>query len=284
MNPLSLIKRHKLSIASLLFVVFFLVIYVSPSMFVYIYPGQAGLLFKALSSDPLPDEVRHEGLYVIAPWNKMYVYDVTKQKRTVDIHALSNDGLFITLRVSTIFHPRKDALKELATHIGKDYTDKIIIPTIFSSVRQVVGNYAPEELYTKARGNLDEAILAEASMELKGLPFIVENVIIERIGMPDSINTAIETKLKYQQDALAYQYILKKQEDESRRMKIEAEGIREYQQIVESNLTPDLLKWLQIRALHDLAGSQNSKIIVIGDPKNMPLVLDGSVENRPPAK
>lgn len=276
-----MIKRYRLGIVSVLFIVFFLVVYLSPSMFVYVYPGQAGLLFRALSSEPLPEEVSQEGLYVIAPWNRMYVYDVTKQKRTLDIEALSNNGLFITLRVSTIFHPDRQELKELASHIGQDYTEKIIVPTVYSSVRQVIGNYAPEELYTTARDELHDAVLEETRRELQGLPFAVEQIIIEKVGMPDSLNAAIERKLKYQQDALAYQYLLKKQEDESRRMKIEAEGIEEYQEIIGGNLTPELLQWLQIKALHELAGSENSKIIVIGDPENMPLVLDGAIETRP---
>ena len=279
-----MIKRYRLGVVSVLFIVFFLVVYLSPSMFVYVYPGQAGLLFRALSSEPLPEEVNQEGLYLIAPWNRMYVYDVTKQKRTLDIEALSNDGLFITLRVSTIFHPDRQELKELASHIGQDYTDKIIVPTVYSSVRQVIGNYTPEELYTTARDQLHDAVLEETRRELQGLPFAVEQVIIEKVGMPDSINAAIESKLKYQQDALAYQYLLKKQEDESRRMKIEAEGIEEYQEIVGSKLTPELLQWLQIKALYELAGSENSKIIVIGDPENMPLVLDGAIDARPRAE
>lgn len=284
MNPVSVIKRYRLSIVSVLFVVFFLIVYLSPSMFIYVYPGQAGLLFRSLSSEPLPEEIHEEGLYFLAPWNKMYIYDVTKQKRTLDVEALSNDGLFISLRVSAIFHPRKTELKELATHIGNNYIDTIIVPTIFSSVRQVIGNYAPEELYTTARSTLHDAILTEATKEIQGLPFVVEQVLIENVGMPESINAAIERKLNFQQDALAYQYLIKKQEDESRRMKIEAEGIEEYQNIVGSNLTPKLLEWLQIKALHELAGSENSKIIVIGNPKNMPLVLDGSAEPRSRSK
>lgn len=278
MNPPNFLRRYRISIVSVLFVLLFLGVYLSPSMFVYVYPGQAGILFHALSKEPLPEQVYREGLYVIAPWNRMYIYDVTKQKRTVDIDALTNNGLFVSLRVSAIFHPDSTNLKELLLHIGSDYTDKVIIPTLYSAVRQVIGTYTPEALYTTAREALHKNIMEEASEKFVGVPFRVEDIVVEKLTMPQSINAAIENKLKAQQDALSYQYLLTKQKDEAERQKIEAGGIHEYQAIVGANLSPELLKWLEIRTLHDLSQSQNSKVIVLGNSNQMPLVLDAEGE------
>ncbi len=278
MNPFALLRRYKITVATVLFVLLFLGVYLAPSMFVYVYPGQAGLLFHAMSKEPLPDRVYKEGLYLVAPWNKMYIYDVTKQKRTLEMDALTNNGLFVSLRVSVIFHPDAEKLKELLTHIGSDYTDKVIIPTLYSTVRQVIGSYTPEALYTTARETLHNDIIAEAGREFTGLPFLVEDIVVEKFTMPKSINAAIENKLKAQQDTLAYQYLLAKQRDEAKRQKIEAEGIHEYQAIVGANLTPELLKWLEIRTLHDLSQSQNSKVIVLGNAEQLPLVLDTAKE------
>ncbi len=278
MNPLALLRRYKITTATVLFVLLFLGVYLAPSMFVYVYPGQAGLLFHAMSKEPLPDRVYKEGLYLIAPWNKMYIYDVTKQKRTLEMDALTNNGLFVTLRVSVIFHPDAEKLKELLIHIGSDYTDKVIIPTLYSTVRQVIGSYTPEALYTTARETLHNNIIAEAGREFTDLPFLVEDIVVEKFTMPESINAAIENKLKAQQDTLAYKYLLTKQQDEAKRQKIEAEGLNEYQAIVGANLTPELLKWLEIRTLHDLSQSQNSKVIVLGNAEQLPLVLDAAKE------
>jgi regulator of protease activity HflC (stomatin/prohibitin superfamily) len=279
MNPLVVLRQYKIAIATMLFVLLFLGVYLIPSMLVYIYPGQAGLLFHAISKVPLPERIYQEGAYLIAPWNKMYIYDMTKQKRTVEIDALSNNGLIMTLRVSVIFHPDAKYLKNLLLHIGADYTDKVIIPNIHSAVRQVIGDYTPEALYTTARKTLHAKIVAEVSREFSGLPFLVEDVVVEKLTMPESINNAIENKLKAQQDALAYPYLLAKQQDEAKRQKIEATGIDEYQTIVGANLSPELLKWLEIRTLHDLSLSQNSKVIVLGgQAPSLPLVLDAAKE------
>ncbi|MBK1649050.1 prohibitin family protein [Rhabdochromatium marinum] len=276
MKLTSLFKQHQVKLVSVLFATIFLVAYLAPSIFVYIYPGQAGLLFRALADEHLSEQTFHEGLYVVAPWNKMYIYDVTKQKHIVKMEALTNNGLFVKLDVDAIFHPDPGRLKELATHIGADYADKVLIPVVQSSVRQVIGGYTPEELYTTARDSLHAAILTATQQAIAGLPFLIEDIIIERLELPQTINAAIEKKLRLQQDALSYQYLLAKQADESKRLKIEAEGIDEYQRIVADNLTPELLQWLQIRALHELAQSDNSKIIVIGDSDTLPLVLDGA--------
>ncbi len=275
MKLLAVLKAHQVKIVTALFVFIFLMLYLAPSIFVYVYPGQAGVLFDSLSDEPLSDRVYKDGLYVIAPWNKMYIYDITTQKLTMDAGALTGNGLQVNLGISVLFQPDSSQLATLVANFGPDYIDKIVVPTIRTAVRHVVGSHTPEELYTSARGDLHKMVLDRARERFADLPFMVKDVIIEKIQMPEAINASIEKKLQIQQDALSYEFVLAKQQDEARRMKIEAEAIKTYQEIVGSNLTPELLKWLQIRALHDLANSQNSKVIVIGDPEQLPLVLDG---------
>ena len=274
MSAASFVKTHRVKIASVLFVLVFLALYFSPILFVYIYPGQAGVLFHSLSDEPLSDKTYREGLYVVAPWNRMYVYDITKQKRTEDVQTLTRDGLPVTVRVSVIYRPDVDQLRTLAREVGPDYAEKILVPFIHSATRKIVGHHTPEDLYTGRRQTLHAEIQEETAKQFEGIPFLVENTIVENVIMPDSLNASIEQKLKYQQDALAYQFLLEKQRNEASRMEIEAEGIKTYQDIVGSNLTPELLEWLEIRALYDAANSENSKVIIMGAGEETPVVLD----------
>ena len=275
MSQGSFFKRHKLKIISLLFIALFFLLYFSKSMFVYVYPGQRGVLFKALSDKALVDKEYEEGLYCIAPWNKMFIFDTTQQKQSSNVQALTSSGLSVMLRVSAIFHPDPDKLEMLASHVGRDYVDKIIVPTLRSSVREVVGYYLPEALYTSAKSVIQQQILTEAQRELAEHPFFIEEIIIEEIVLPDAINEAIENKLKHQQNALAYTYILEQEEAEATRRSIEAESIKAYQAVVGSNLNDQILRWLEIRALADLSKSPNSKIVVMGNggTDGSPLVL-----------
>ncbi len=277
MKVFKIIGDHKIKFVSLLFVLLFFLVYFSQSIFIYIYPGQAGILFQALSADPLSNERYDPGLYTVAPWNRMYIYDVTKQKKTLDVDALTKNGLFVELRISSIFHPNPDELKELTTHIGTDYIEKILVPAIYASAREVVGKYLPEDLYTTAMDRFQEQILRETQRELTGLPFLVEEVVVEKVELPGPINKAIENKLKLQQDALAYEFILKKEQDEAKRREIEANSINAYQKVVNESLNDDLLRWMKIRTLGELGKSDNSKIIVFeGESGRMPLLLNPS--------
>ncbi len=274
MNPVDFLKRHKIKLVSLVFLVIFFTLYFANSIFVYIYPGQRGILFQSLSSKALPDTIYDEGLYSIAPWNKMIIYDVTKQKYSVDVQALTNNGLRVTLRVAAVFHPDPKQLKELTTHVGQDYVEKIILPVLHSAVRKVIGNYIPEDLYTTAKNVLQDKMFEEVQGELAHLPVIMENMVIEDLKLPDAINKAIENKLKHQQDALAYKYILEQEVSEASRRLIEAKSIKLYQAEVGSNLNDEILRWLEIKALADLSKSPNCKVIVMGNGgSGSPLVL-----------
>ena len=64
-------------------------------------------------------------------------------------------------------------------------------------------------------------------------------------------------------------------EDLAERKRIEAQGIADFQRIVASGISPQLLEWKGIEATEKLAQSQNTKVIVIGAGKDgLPLILD----------
>jgi regulator of protease activity HflC (stomatin/prohibitin superfamily) len=67
---------------------------------------------------------------------------------------------------------------------------------------------------------------------------------------------------------------LQKEKQEAERKRIEAAGIRDFQQIVAQGISPALLEWKGIEATELLSKSPNSKVVVIGNPKNgLPLIL-----------
>ena len=56
---------------------------------------------------------------------------------------------------------------------------------------------------------------------------------------------------------------------------IEAQGIADFQKIVAQGISTQLLEWKGIEATEKLATSANSKVVIIGNPKNgLPLVLE----------
>jgi regulator of protease activity HflC (stomatin/prohibitin superfamily) len=69
-------------------------------------------------------------------------------------------------------------------------------------------------------------------------------------------------------------YVLDKEKQEAERKRIEAQGIADYQTIINQCLNDNLLKWKGIEATRELARSQNAKVVVIGAGKEgLPIIL-----------
>jgi regulator of protease activity HflC (stomatin/prohibitin superfamily) len=269
--------RNRSKLLAVGFILLFLIVYFAPSIFITIQPGHVGVLFRRFWGGTVTQRVYLEGLHIILPWNRMYPYDARIQtlRQTVDI--LSNNGLTIQVQVSARFHIDPYRAAALHKQVGPEYREKVIVPSTISSVREVIGNYRPEELYTTARHLIQDDILVEQIEETGRLPIIYDTLIVENIKLPELINNAIESKLKQQQEYLAYEFKLSKEREEAKRRQIEAEGIRTYQNIVSERLNGQLLNWLGIKATVELAKSPNSKIIVIGSGKDgLPIILNAS--------
>ena len=254
-------------------------------IFITIYPGEAGVLFKRFfKRGTVTERVYPEGVNIIWPWNEMYIYNVRIQEMKQVVNVLSKNGLTIEVSVSVRYYLDKQKVPTLHQKVGPEFEEKIIIPSTISSVREVVGEYLPEALYTTARHVIQDELLVEVIEETGRIPIIYDDMIVENIKLPDLINTAIETKLRQQQQYLEYQYKIQQAEAEIVRKKNEAIGIRQYQNIVSESLSSDLLKWKGIMATLELAKSPNSKVVVVGGGKDgLPIIFNAEGTLTPPS-
>lgn len=92
--------------------------------------------------------------------------------------------------------------------------------------------------------------------------------------MPSTIKSAIESKLKQEQEALEYVFKLEKAQQEAERQRIDAEGKAKANQILSASITDKILQEKGIDATLKLAESPNTKVIIIGNSKDgLPLIL-----------
>ncbi|MFW5756187.1 MAG: prohibitin family protein, partial [Tangfeifania sp.] len=158
-----------------------------------------------------------------------------------------------------------------------NYINVLVIPEVRSTVRQVAGRYAAEEIYSTKRSEVETAIKTETEEVLNANYIDMRALLIRSINLPDQIKNAIENKLKQEQEARAYEFRLQREESEAERKRIEAEGIAAYNKIISSSLTDNILKQRGIEATIDLATSNNSKVVVIGSgEEGLPLILGGN--------
>lgn len=255
------------------FLLIFFVVFFFNSIVVLIHPGELGVLWRMLGGGTQIDTVYREGLHVILPFNKMYVYNVRKQEFPDSINVLTVDGLTVGVKYSVRYYLEKDSLPLLHQRVGPDYVNVVVKPEVRSVMRSIFGQYKPEEIYTNQKA-IQERISELSKGRLGGRFISLDAVPIESVTLPPKITDAIEAKLVQQQVDEEYAYRIDIATKEADRKRLESAGIRDYNNTINGSLTPSILAWQGIQATEDLSKSPNSKVVVIGSGKNgLPLVL-----------
>lgn len=237
--------------------------------------GQAGVHYSRLLGTDT-ENVYGEGLKIHAPWVNVIKYDVRVQERLENMEALSSNGLSIGTDISVRWRPRSESLPLLHIDYGVDYFRKLIGPELRSVVREVIGQFTPEELYSSRRTELQDQIYARVKESVESEHVIIEAILIRDVRLPDQIKIAIENKLKEEQEAERYEFTIEKERLEAERKRIEAEGEAAYQQIITASLTSQFLRFKGIEATQQLANSPNSKTVIVGGGGDgLPLILGG---------
>lgn len=238
--------------------------------------GKAGVLYKTFSNGVVTDETFGEGFHFVAPWNKMTVYTVRQQEIFEKMSVLSSNGLEIKLDASAWFQPAYESLGKLHQEKGEDYVERILLPTIRTAARSVVGRYTPEQLYSSKRDAIQKEIFEESGKILKDEYIQLNEILVRDVVLPPTLKDAIERKLKQEQESLEYEFRLAKASKEAERQKIDAEGKAVANKILSASLTDKILKEKGIEATLELAKSPNTKVVVVGSGKDgLPLILGG---------
>ena len=238
--------------------------------------GEAGVRYSPFGGTDV-SKTFGEGLQVHAPWTRVIKYDVRVQEDSEAMEALSSNGLSIGTDVSIRYRPDAVTLPRLHQTYGVQYFEKLIQPELRSAVREVIGKYTPEELYSSRRTQLQDSIFTRVSRSVQEDYVLVEAILIRDIRLPDQIKGAIEEKLKEEQEAERYEFTIEKERLEAERKRIEAEGEAAYQSIITASLSSQFLRFKGIEATQQLANSPNSKTVIIGSGDDgLPLILGGN--------
>jgi regulator of protease activity HflC (stomatin/prohibitin superfamily) len=261
-----------LPIAIIIGVVLLIILFWS-RMTVTIPGGHGGVLFKLFAGGIDTERTYREGFHFIAPWNKMYVYETRQQEIAEEMNVLSSNGLEISVDFSAWYQPKFDEIGKLHATIGQDYLRRIVVPAMRSSARSVVGRYTPEQIYSTKRDAIQVEIYEETQKLLEERHVQVNQVLIRSITLPPTIKTAIESKLKQEQEALEYEFKLEKAQQEAERQRIDAEGKARANIILSASITEKILREKGIEATLELAKSPNSKVVIIGNSDGLPIIL-----------
>lgn len=242
---------------------------------VTIESGRAGVLYKTFGGGVVTDEPPlNEGFHIIAPWNKVFIYEVRQQEILDKMNVLSSNGLDIKLEASVWFQPSYESLGKLHQEKSEMYKERILLPAIRSAARSVVGRYTPEQLYSSKRDVIQQEIFIETQKIVKDQYIQLNEVLVRDVTLPPTIKDAIESKLKQEQESLEYEFRLVKASKEAEKAIIEAQGKADANKILSASLTDKILQDKGIEATLKLSESSNSKVIVIGSGGDgLPIIL-----------
>ena len=219
-------------------------------------------------------ETLGEGIHLINPLKTNNEMSIQTQTIKESASVPSSEGLMMSLDTSLIYHLSPDRAADVFQHIGADYENVVVEPTLRSAIREATASHTANALYTGEREMVAKQITDQITTELNKRGISVENVLLRDIQLPATLKASIEAKQQAEQEALAMNFRLQKETQEAQRKRIEAAGVRDFQQIVAQGITPSLLEWKGIEATENLAKSPNTKVVVVGNNKNgLPLIL-----------
>src|SRR4029077_20095218 len=272
-----------------------------PHMVITVPSGYVGVLWKRFGGGTVldPRRLKNEGLNLMLPWNSVCLDDLRLQSVTESYNAISSDGVNLAATDIVRFRLQRDSVPVLHQAIGPDFKKVLVMPGIGRLTREVIAQYTAEQVYSTARQeiqdkirNLVEARLSEKMMEHEGDEesyrvsmreiLILYDILVTGIELPAAIVAAINRKTEQYYIAEEYKFRVEREKRESERKKIEAEGIRDFQQTVSQGISESYLRWRGIEATLQLSQSTNAKVVVIGSGKDgLPIIL-GNVDTRPP--
>ena len=306
--------RHLPGISFSLMVTLLLVIVLWPYVVITVPSGRVGVYWKRLNGFDTycwcwvgrgtvldPRELREEGLHIIAPWDKLFLYDLRLQSTTLTINAISKDGVSVTAQINVRYQLAHHSVAVLHKFIGPDYLESVIAPEIGSQAREVFSTYTAQQVYTsrdtiqqqilantqKSLGaNLDKLVQPEAMEQpdpkhyndfLRGSIQILDTLVLS-IDLPPAIVSAINRQTEQFYLIQEYKFRVEREAEESKRKQIEANGIAAFQHTVSQGISDSYLRWRGIEATLALAQSRNAKVVVIGTGKDgLPIIL-GNVD------
>ena len=267
--------------------VLFIVFYLYNNIVYSVLSGEGGVLYKRFFGGTVVDRVYPEGIHFIFPWDKMYIYNLRIQQVPHEFDVLTKNGLKVTLNLSIRYYPERALVAVLHKVVGPEYIKTVVIPEIEHVLRILIGQMDAEDVYTTKRSIIEKS-LNEAIEKVHRRFITVDNVIIKQIALPPIVEKAIQNKIEQKHRAKAHVYVVERQQREKQRKIIEGEAMKEYNRIVQSSLTPNILQWMSIQATLELAKSENTKVIVVGGGKqglpvfgNMILDAPGSFQFQP---
>lgn len=254
---------------------------ISIACVVQVEPGQVGVqkLFGKVNNNIL-----ESGLNVINPLVQVVMFDVRTENYTMSgvtdegskmgddaIRVLSADGLEVIVDLTVLYKVIPAEAPRILKEVGTDYRNVLVRPICRTKIRDNAVYYDAVALYSTKRDEFQSRIFSTIETNFKDRGLMLEQLLVRNLTLPASVKASIESKINAEQDAQKMTFVLQKARQEAERMRVEAQGIADYQKILSTGLSDRLLQYEMIKAI---SASPNAKLIFMTNGKNLPILVD----------
>ncbi|MBU1519401.1 prohibitin family protein, partial [Patescibacteria group bacterium] len=247
------IQQHAKSVVTVV-VLASLIIWLFFASIIIIEAGETGVysLFGKVKEKELSS-----GFHLVIPLAKVTKMSIRTEEYTMStaqnegkrkgddaITSLTKEGLSVDLDMTVLYRINENKASDIYRTVGLTYEEKIIRPTIRTSIRDVIAQYEAKDIYSEKRQEVAQQILKKLKKEIEDRGIIIEEVLLRNVQLPANLAQSIQEKLQAEQEAQKYDFILAKEKKEKERKIIEAEGQRDSQKIINESLSNNYLYYL----------------------------------------
>ena len=223
-------------------------------------PGEVGVKQQF---GKLKGEVQNQGLVILNPLITELVKVPTRTvNKEVGLNLPSKEGLNVSAEISILYHVKQNKVIDIINEVGINYERTLILSTFRSASADVCAKFYAKDMHSGKRSEIESEIKNQMMEVLEGRGFVIEAILLKSIRLPVGLYSAIEGKLEAEQQAQQMEFVLQRETKEAQRKRIEAEGIRDAQNIIKEGITDANIEWRSLEVLRELSASPNAKIII----------------------
>lgn len=220
------------------------------------------------------------GIYAINPFSDIVQFSTRLRDIKEEISATSKEGLALNLDISIQYRIDPAKAGNVYQNIGTDERE-IVISRFRAIAREIVAGYPAEAVYSTKREEIRLQLREKLRLYITPLGFVVDEALLRNVKIPETLQEAIQQRLKAEQENLQMQFVLAKEKQEAERKRIEAKGRADAQKILAEGLTPAILQLRTIEANEKLSLAPNSKLVILGNGQNTSLILPSDSAPKP---
>jgi regulator of protease activity HflC (stomatin/prohibitin superfamily) len=242
-------------------------------LFTVIPAGHVGVIdFFGIVSD----NTLKAGINMVNPMAKVVKFSIQTKELKENMSVLSREGLTIGLEISALYRLDADSAASVYKKVsGGDYENIVLVPQFRSVSRSVTAEFQASALYSTERERLGVNILSQLAKNVSQWGVVIESTPLRNVALPSQLTDAIEQKQRADQESQRMEFVLTKERQEAERKRVEAQGVADFQKIVATTISEQLLRWKGIEATLKIAESNNAKVVIIGSGKDgLPVILD----------